>query len=1778
MNQLISQFFGDPAIQLSCPVAGECMHYTQVPGYNRPDFRQGFPLSVIILLSVAAIVFVVAGICGVSYLKRRAESIEYSPLTSEAIEDGLQRRRDLMSHHTPCTVTFRNTGYVIETNKKVTETTAEPDHGLREDSSGESINLEFAPSESASAPGTKMKQVVLEGIQGEVKPGEVMAIMGGSGAGKTTLLDILARKNKSGTVTGDILVNGSFMDYEKYRNITGYVDQEDTLMDTLTVYETIMYSALLRLPRAMSLQAKQRRVQETMAELGIVHIANKRIGSSGNRGLSGGEKRRVSIACELVTSPSILFLDEPTSGLDSYNAYNVIECLVGLARDYQRCVIFTIHQPRSNIYALFDQLVLLSKGRVVYSGPAQQPALEHFSKIGYECPLGFNIADYLVDLTMHAANSSIDNLVRDGDTAGWPPADSASEGRPGSPTLKVSIRTQQENLLFSPKSPAKQGKGKSIPDSRTATLSRPQLDPDLILTEQTPVRLAGEPQPMSVVTGNLIKPYISDELASLIRGYESSVISKTIKSDIESSLSVSYPNATSSDLETLRRRSGRNRLAITQEGVPSLSSTVSRVSLVFSNEGTDSGRFGANWSDQFKILSGRTFKNLYRNPDLLLTQYAISVVLAIVCGLLFWKVDDTLSGFQNRLGVMFFVCALFGFGCLSSMQAFASERLIFVRERANRYYSPITYFTAKVMFDIIPLRVVPPLILGLICYHMIGLQPELYMLFRFLLVLILFNVTSASCCLMLSIIFKDQGVASLIATLVMLFEMLFGGLLLNKATMAPSYQWLQNLSFFNYAFEALVVNEVAGLTLVEEKFGFKIDVPGALVLQTFGLNAQGYWTDVQSLGIMCSTFLVISPTTMGVLAVEDFLDRYTGICSRKKIPTISFLVDHLQNAINSGDTVESLRLKGNSPDLQKTRISDEVLDSIVSALPVGGFLRVLDLSYNEIGNKGAFPLAKFIKDDNLLEVLILKSNNIGGSGMLAICEAMQVNSKINYLDVSSNAVEEEGGMAIASMLQVNNGLANLFLSGCSLKATSIIAIATVLQSNNCIQQLDISNNALPSSSLSQSLVTDIMTHLSMAIRINTGIKILDLSKMGINDFAMVNLFGPALAANATLESLNLSRIYLDFNRITGKGLQAIAQSLAQNAVLSHIALWGNQWDAPSSEDFCKLLGGPSSTVTVNPKAIIPQQTVGRFGPNSTDVTFTRVEGVLEVAHGKLRTGLDASTQETPFSVIGECEDMCPEYEREERQSLNLLSEFEMADGSRRADPAKMVKQYKRSAAGDPTPLPCDIRPPRVLLKVLDYLLERVVKTHGVARTHAFVSDRTRAIRNDLTLQNSRGAEAVVLHERIARYHIMSLNDLCSVQGFGLVQEVEQLQKTLLSLMEFYREMKEKSIDMPNEAEFSAYYVLLFPWGGDVPSKVESEVRPAVFVDHQVQLALKLRFLLGRCDAKHIDGSLRHYSRVLSILRMPATPYLVSCCVHIHLAELRTCALAAMQRSYNFVQGKPASGMKLADLVEALGFDDEQEAVRFLQHYYVDVAKTADGQFALIGRMVRTAGQSGRQNPKFPFVEHPPALALARSGTWPNMNDSTIENRLLYSNRAFKTLYKKFQEADSLDAFLVELESTRYLIGKQEQIQRMTMAELNNLNEEKTQKENEIENAKLEIQQLKLELAIARQKRQERLEYDEIASDILKIASRQKSQSCERDMDIMQEQLQSLDHTIRFRKNQLHSLISHIHEIQNSIAGDGGLQDAADKALAGDDHDDEMEVAEEGEVDEVEMNL
>jgi len=588
----------------------------------------------------------------------------------------------------------------------------------------------------------KGKQI-LSDITGSVHPGEILAIMGASGAGKTSFLDILARKKKRGNVAGDFRLNGEKVPDDQFRSVTGFVDQDDTMLPTLTVHETILDSALLRLPKEMSRAAKEQKVEDVERQLGIYHIRHQTIGSEeGNgRGISGGEKRRVGIACELVTSPSILFLDEPTSGLDAYNAYNVIECLVTLVKSYNRTVVFTIHQPRSNIVALFDRLLLLSHGRTVYSGPFNE-CQQYFDSIGYSCPPGFNIADYLVDLTMHASAPQRDEddgfidssepegrLTRASSTIAVKSIPSISNasintsiGSGGNDSLlkprygrKTSVRQQQERALFT-----KRGNN---PESTAGGSVRSEgdsvIDRDMDENRQQWLKLSrqqGAPPPQ--ILDHPRSPASSalhggSELDQLVAAYHGSEVAADVRADISNAVR----GATDSNGHANGAPNGVAKSQIRGYRKP-------RVHY------------------QFFILSRRTWRNLCRNPMLMLTHYAIAIVLAVFLGFLFYGLSDDLKGFQNRLGFFFFMLALFGFSTLSSLSVFAPERLLFLRERAKGYYNPIAYYLAKVTFDIVPLRLIPPIIMGCIVYPMTGLLPVWPEFFKFMLFLVLFNLAS----------------------------------------------------------------------------------------------------------------------------------------------------------------------------------------------------------------------------------------------------------------------------------------------------------------------------------------------------------------------------------------------------------------------------------------------------------------------------------------------------------------------------------------------------------------------------------------------------------------------------------------------------------------------------------------------------------------------------------------------------------------------------------------------------------------------------------------------------------------------------------------------------------------------------------------------------------------------------------------------------------------------------------------------------------------------------
>ncbi|TPX31827.1 hypothetical protein SmJEL517_g04890 [Synchytrium microbalum] len=250
---------------------------------------------------------------------------------------------------------------------------------------------------------TPERNRILQHVSGSFSKGELVAIMGASGSGKTSIMDILANRAKSGTMSGEIYYDGSPASLSKADTV-GYVQQDDVFLSQLTVRETLMYALRLRVSDSLQHHAERvANVESIIRKLNLTKVADTRIGSLGKRGISGGERRRLSIGVELVTSPSILFIDEITTGLDSGNALRTMSVVKDLAAKHGQTVICTIHQPRSSIFFLFDQIMLLDDGRVAYIGPGGLDIVGYFSSLGLECPKFSNPADFLIDLLEDAS-------------------------------------------------------------------------------------------------------------------------------------------------------------------------------------------------------------------------------------------------------------------------------------------------------------------------------------------------------------------------------------------------------------------------------------------------------------------------------------------------------------------------------------------------------------------------------------------------------------------------------------------------------------------------------------------------------------------------------------------------------------------------------------------------------------------------------------------------------------------------------------------------------------------------------------------------------------------------------------------------------------------------------------------------------------------------------------------------------------------------------------------------------------------------------------------------------------------------------------------------------------------------------------------------------------------------------------------------------------------------------------------------------------------------------
>lgn len=305
----------------------------------------------------------------------------------------------------------------------------------------------------------KSSRKLLDGVSGSARPGRILAILGPSGSGKTTLLNSLAGRIPASSnldLRGSVTINDVPLDDAVSNLPIAYVTQEDLFFSQLTVEETLETAAALRLNT--NAEERHKVVEQVIRNLSLVTAANTRVGNEKTRGISGGEKKRLSLACELISTPKLILCDEPTTGLDNFQAESVMSTLQSLARS-GHTVICSIHQPSGFVFSLCDDLALLASGQTLYFGPtADAPAF--FKSAGFSVPNNVNPAehylqlisvDYSSDETTRNSRRRIDAIVQAFDS--WRSSEVTDEDNENAPDAESSEKTEMTVARQSQKRP-----------------------------------------------------------------------------------------------------------------------------------------------------------------------------------------------------------------------------------------------------------------------------------------------------------------------------------------------------------------------------------------------------------------------------------------------------------------------------------------------------------------------------------------------------------------------------------------------------------------------------------------------------------------------------------------------------------------------------------------------------------------------------------------------------------------------------------------------------------------------------------------------------------------------------------------------------------------------------------------------------------------------------------------------------------------------------------------------------------------------------------------------------------------------------------------------------------------------------------------------------------------------------------------------------------------------------------------------------------------------------
>lgn len=694
---------------------------------------------------------------------------------------------------------FMNFGPSIPIGIEFTDLTVDVKIPLKKNSFSEKLKLWQSKSESKR---------LIHGISGRVSPGQLLAVMGASGAGKSTMLNALANRRRPSS--GFITWNGQPLNRE-YSRRSAFVQQDDIFLPHVTVEEHLEFQAKMRLPPQVSTIQRKRIIDRLIVRLGLEKCRSNKIGNlkmGGGRGISGGERKRLSIASELITDPSVLFLDEPTTGLDAFMAASVVKLLKHLSRS-ERTVVATIHQPSSDVFALFDWLLLLSEGKIAYYGPTKD-AVTYFSKLNFVCPIDNNPADFLIRTLALPWGNPLKAAQVKTITDAWEDGHARRDMQLATPA-EFAHEVAVERALMLRNSLTRASTMAATPMSQSLCTNDGYTNRNIFLvrsysnnsshlydnvngrqsgTETGRARLVIATTPISSTSAASNQRIQSFTRHSSTFFDDAAPINLDDIQDNHDGQTQSSTAVNNNDIHLI----AANVFHSKQKYVDLFDTSKDEV-VPFVTHG-----YATSYWRQFFILLRRAALNDVRDPLLMAVRIGQSIVIGGILGVLFLRLPNTQRAVQNKAGAIYFICmnqslvALYGV-----LQTFPIERPIAQREYESGAYRIVAYYSAKIWSDC-PYQIVMPLIFTSITYYTVGFNdnPLAFVLFS----VIVLASTQAAVALgyLISASVPSVDVAVSCGNALLMPLAMVSGFLLNYDDIQPGWRWLEYISFFRYAF------------------------------------------------------------------------------------------------------------------------------------------------------------------------------------------------------------------------------------------------------------------------------------------------------------------------------------------------------------------------------------------------------------------------------------------------------------------------------------------------------------------------------------------------------------------------------------------------------------------------------------------------------------------------------------------------------------------------------------------------------------------------------------------------------------------------------------------------------------------------------------------------------------------------------------------------------------------------------------------------------------------